>query len=297
MAWPITDARIAAGAPGATGLFKDLRDELASVAGVVSGQTYVGNAPAVPNGSFEADADGTPQPTSWSWVAVGTGTGQVTNTQQYHGNNSFMAQQSNVAGNGGVVLTSSVFPVSSGAAYNLDFSLYAQFSGVEVIVQIKWLNAAGGTISTQTIVDFGGGVVSMPTAWSAFSSPTISPPNLAVNSQLIFQMGTTAHIPGSSTDIYLDNVAFRFYTPFTTMESHVGTVGTTGTWTAPNGITKIFIQYSSTTTLCESVQQVIPGTAYNWNMWPMAFGPFTIADFTANLVITPVGVLAFTFRW
>jgi len=233
----IANSRIDADSPGSQQLFTDLRDNDEYVYGVAGSSANAGNAPLVINGSFDMDATGTTSPTGWTVTNLLGGSGSVTNTDSTHGGLCYMAVHPGVASNGGQVLTmSSPLSCSMDSCYDLFFSLRASAAGVRIKAEVAWYDHAGSQIgSNVSIVDLNG---SIPTSWRGYrySLFPLMTPSLACFMNLVFTLGDTSVNPGSSTNIYIDNITLKNRDPFQSIQTYISG---TSNFTVPAGIYKI----------------------------------------------------------
>jgi hypothetical protein len=271
MTWPISDARIAAKAPGSTDLFADLRNRIVYHDGLFSGVNQASNAPLIANGSFEVDDNLTASPTGWTASALTGGDGYVTTSDASHGAKSYVAVHPGGATNGGKTLaTTDALPVSMGQAFELYFDAYATNATVRVKVDALWYDKDGAQIgATENVYDQNG---AFPTSWTTISvglSPYVAPSSARFMT-LLFTLGAVGTDPTTSTNIFLDNVCLTGRRMF----SRTTIIAASATWTVPAGVTRARMQLIGAggdragvilngggAGYCEKVVSVTPGQA------------------------------------
>jgi hypothetical protein len=272
MTWPISDARIAAKAPGSTDLFADLRNRIVYHDGLFYGVNQASNVPLIANGSFEADDNLTASPTGWTASALTGGDGYVTTSDASHGAKSYVAVHPGGATNGGKTLaTTDALPVSMGQAFELYFDAYATNATVRVKVDALWYDKDGAQIgATENVYDQNG---TFPTSWTTICvglSPYVAPSSARFMT-LLFTLGAVGTDPVMPTNIFLDNVCLTGRRMF----SRTTIIAASASWTVPAGVTRARMQlvgaggnYSYTTFsngggggagYCEKVVSVTPG--------------------------------------
>jgi len=239
MTWPISDARIAAKAPGSTDLFADLRNRIVYHDGLFSGVNQASNAPLIANGSFEADDNLTASPTGWTASALTGGDGYVTTSDASHGAKSYVAVHPGGATNGGKTLaTTDALPVSMGQAFELYFDAYATNATVRVKVDALWYDKDGAQIgATENVYDQNG---TFPTSWTTICvglSPYVAPSSARFMT-LLFTLGAVGTDPVMPTNIFLDNVCLTGRRMF----SRTTIIAASASWTVPAGVTRARMQ-------------------------------------------------------
>ncbi len=208
MAWTTitkTDSQHDTGKPITKDLFidpvidnlNDLNDRVGANAGVL-------------NGSFEEGTVGTGNtPSSWSWTASGSGgTYALTSTsgEQAHGQNGFkITHPSGVGNGGGYIQTDEFIPVGTSDYLYLAWKMkVSAANGAENTVTILWYKkdqTVSGVTTSNDIFNSTAG----PTAWTqCFSGAQV--PSDACFFKVRLLGGDTATDPGSSTDIFFDDV-------------------------------------------------------------------------------------------
>lgn len=118
---------------------------------------------SVVNGSFENDTVTTGQPDSWTVAAATNGTIAIDVTNQKHGLQSLKFTSTDANGAGTAVSTR--FDVSAGGEIDIRFSYFSSSATSTNVVEIKWYNAAGSTIATDTVHSLAAG---NPTSWTDY---------------------------------------------------------------------------------------------------------------------------------
>lgn len=161
------------------------------------------------NGSFEEGTVGASNtPSSWSWTASGSGgTYALTSTsgEQAHGQNGFKITHPGGASNGGgYIQTDEFIPVGQGDFVYLGWKLkVSAANGAQNKVTLLWYKP-DQTASTTTSTDIYNSTDG-PTSWTqCFSGAKI--PSDATFYKVRLLGGDTATDPGSSTDIFFDDV-------------------------------------------------------------------------------------------
>lgn len=239
MAWPINSSRYDPKSPGSTDLFSDIIGQITVHDGLLSGIQQASNCPLVPNGSFELDANLTVTPTGWTPSALTGGSGYVSTSDSSHGSRCYMAIHPGGALNGGMTLTTTeALPVSIGQAFTLFFDAYSTNATVRIKADVIWYDKDGAQIgATQNVVDEDG---SIPGTWNTYNA-SLTPymtPSAAKYMKIIITLGAVGTDPGSSTNIFLDNVVLAFRRLF----SNQVVITSSQIWTVPAGVTKVKFQ-------------------------------------------------------
>lgn len=105
------------------------------------------------------------------------------------------------------VQTASVFPVTAGVSYTAFAYLIAVTNSRACTIGIKWLNAAGGTISTST----GGSVNDVTTGWIQVIETAVAPAG-SVNADLVI----TVTSPANAEEHYMTSASIAITNYFNT---------------------------------------------------------------------------------
>jgi len=164
---------------------------------------FIGPGLMVSNGFFDANVNG--------WSAGATGSVAFDNTQAYAGAGSMKVTPNGTSASTLVTFTN--IPVVAGQTYSIDLRLRPAVSHTTGVgLNINWLNAGGGTISTSVTNTN----APLTTTWNYLAGTDFVAPVGAVNAQLVFHIDGTplaTHImnvdlvfmmPGSTSGVYID---------------------------------------------------------------------------------------------
>ena len=167
------------------------------------------SAPAVKNGSFENGTVGANQtPSSWTWTAYTGGTRAISSTtgEQSHGQNGVkITHPSGVSNGGGYLTTDDFIPCTVKKLVYVAWEMkVSAANGAQNKVTIFWYQkdqTASAVTTSNVIYDDTAG----PTDWTQCMSGA-QPPSDATFFKIRVTGGDSATDPGSSTDIFFDNV-------------------------------------------------------------------------------------------
>ena len=167
------------------------------------------SAAAVKNGSFENGTVGANQtPASWTWTAYTGGTRAISSTtgEQSHGQNGVKITHPSGGSNGGGYLTTDDFiPCTVQKLVFIAWEMkVSAANGAQNKVTIFWYKkdqTASAVTTSNVIYDDTAG----PTSWTQCMSGA-QPPSDATFFKIRVTGGDSATDPGSSTDIFFDNV-------------------------------------------------------------------------------------------
>ena len=209
MAWTTltkTDSQHDTGKPVTKDLFIDpVIDNLNDL----DGRIGTAGSKGVLNASFEEGTVGASNaPSNWTWTASGSGgTYALTSTsgEQQHGQNGFkITHPSGVGNGGGYIQTDDFIPVGTSDFLYVAWKMkVSAANGAQNKVTVLWYKpdqTASATTSTDIFDDTAG-----PTAWTQCFSGALVPSDASFY-KLRLLGGDTATDPGSSTDIFFDDV-------------------------------------------------------------------------------------------
>lgn len=167
------------------------------------------SAPSIKNGSFENGTVGANQtPASWTWTAYTGGTRAISSTtgEQSHGQNGVKITHPSGGSNGGGYLTTDDFiPCTVQKLVFIAWEMkVSAANGAQNKVTIFWYKkdqTASAVTTSSVIYDDTAGT----TSWMQCMSGA-QPPSDATFFKIRVTGGDTATDPGSSTDIFFDNV-------------------------------------------------------------------------------------------
>lgn len=197
------------------------------------------------NGSFEEGTVGASNtPSNWSWTASGSGgTYALTSTagEQAHGQNGFkITHPSGVGNGGGYIQTDDFIPVGTSDFLYVAWKMkVSAANGAQNKVTVLWYTSAqvaAGTTSTNLYDDTAG-----PTAWTQCFGGTQVPSD-AEFFKLRLLGGDTATDPGSSTDIFFDDVRIVNGPEEVFQNSTTYTKEGTFKWESPSSVANVWVE-------------------------------------------------------
>lgn len=189
------------------------------------------------NGSFEINSnpDEPNLPDSWTRTLYPGGTGVIDTTSPRSGAQIYKFTHPSGSGNGGGDLLSDFIECGPDRGYALEWVHWATVAGVHVTVRIKYYTAAQAFISNQDLFDASSGIVSSAFRYAEYLVIPLTARYMRV--QLIG--GDTDTDPGSSTDIYFDDVRFTSNRAFGPGEYTIAT-GAGGTSVPGGGLVTVY---------------------------------------------------------
>lgn len=189
----------------------------------------------IANGSFEDDGDGDGEPDGWAITLYTGGTFLLDNTDQQHGDYSAKFTSPGGASNGGGFMVSEdFFAVSPNRRVEVLWEMKSSAAGVNNRVEILWYKA-DETASTTTSTSLYNSTAN-PTSWTAHAGAA-TPPSDARYAKLRI---TGAHNSSATAgNVRFDNVQVRMQDA---VIPAVEVISASGTWTVPNGVTRVQIE-------------------------------------------------------
>tara|TARA_R110000803_G_scaffold210784_1_gene283734 strand:+ start:2236 stop:3396 length:1161 start_codon:yes stop_codon:yes gene_type:complete len=203
------------------------------------------SAPAVKNGSFENGTVGANQtPASWTWTAYTGGTRAISSTtgEQSHGQNGVKITHPSGGSNGGGYLTTDDFiPCTVQKLLFIAWEMkVSAANGAQNKVTIFWYKkdqTASAVTNSSVIYDDTAGT----TSWTQCMSGA-QPPSDATFFKIRVTGGDTATDPGSSTDIFFDNVRIVNGPADVYYEMTETTYADTTYWVSPPAVKCVWVE-------------------------------------------------------
>jgi len=180
----------------------------------------VGGGPDLINNSFDIDSDSDGVPDSWDVSLYAGGSQTLDSTNAAHGAKALKFVHPGGPGNGGGFVTSDYIPCNENYPFIVEFLNKCSQSGVKVAIHIRYYTEVKVFISNEIIYSD----TTNPTSWEVLFTSSATVPTTAQYLKVRVIGGIDDTDPGSSTDIYFDNILIK-YDPFDIYTSNGSTLG------------------------------------------------------------------------
>jgi len=166
----------------------------------------VGGGQDLINSSFDIDSDSDGVPDSWDVSLYAGGSQTLDSTNAAHGANALKFVHPGGPGNGGGFVTSDYIPCNINYPFFVEFLNKCSQSGVKVAIHIRYYTEAKIFISNDIIYS----ETTNPTIWTVLFTSAATVPSNAQYLKVRVIGGVDDTDPGSSTNIFFDNILIDY---------------------------------------------------------------------------------------
>lgn len=210
---PILDSEIEVDDGLTQSLFQKIKDNdefFNSAISGVSGSTLINN-------SFDIDSDSDGEPDSWDITLYAGGSSSLADTLAAHGAYALQFVHPGGGGNGGGFATSDYIPCNDNYPFFIEFLHRNSQSGAKNNIQVLYYTELKVFVSSEIIYT----ETTNPTSWEVVVSSAATIPATAQYCKVRVVGGVDDTDPGSSTQIYFDNILLD-YNVYTTNGASLG---------------------------------------------------------------------------
>jgi len=166
----------------------------------------IGGGQELINNSFDIDSEGDGAPDSWDISLYPGGSSDLDATNAAHGAFALKFVHPGGGGNGGGFATSDYVPCNENYPFFVEFLHKCSQSGVKNQISIRYYTEAKIFISADSIYT----ETTNPTSWEIVVTSATTIPATAQYCKVVPLGGFTDTDPGSSTDIFFDNILIDY---------------------------------------------------------------------------------------